>query len=76
MTGSRRPLVTVPFSASLTSGRPAVGLRATTACRDETSFWRRCLRGICRKISKNEGVEISGFLGFATWRQFDMKIDY
>lgn len=27
-------------------------------------------------ISKNLGVEVSGFLGFATFRQLEMKIDY
>ena len=27
-------------------------------------------------ISKNLGIEVSGFLGFSTFRQLEMKIDY
>jgi hypothetical protein len=27
-------------------------------------------------LSKNLGVEVSGFLGFSTFRQLEMKIDY
>ena len=27
-------------------------------------------------VSKNLGIEVSGFLGFSTFRQLEMKIDY
>jgi hypothetical protein len=27
-------------------------------------------------LSKNIGVEVSGFIGFSTFRQLEMKIDY